>query len=98
MRDLKVLFSRRVEKDLEGIADFIGQDSPRRALTFIRELRERCVAIAHHPEAYPLREEYGPGIRMTVHGRYLIFHRLRGGALVIEHVVHGARHLAGMSL
>ena len=98
MRRPKVLFSQRMEKDLGGIADFIGQDSPRRALTFIRELREHCAAIARHPAAYPLREEYGPGIRMTVHGRYLIFHRLRSDALVIEHIVHGARHLGEMSL
>lgn len=86
------------EADLDDISDFIAADSPARALSFVRELRQRCDAIADHPEAYPLRAEYGIGIRITIHGRYLIFHRLRGDSLVIERIIQGNRHLEGMSL
>jgi len=86
-------FALAAEKDLEEIALFIASDSPRRALSFVAELRAHCARIADQPEAYPLREEYGVGVRITVHGRYLIFHAIRDDALVIERILHGARHL-----
>ena len=47
------------ELDLEEIADFIALDNPRRALSFVRELRERCQKIAWFPEAIQLRPELG---------------------------------------
>lgn len=86
-------FALSAEKDLEEIALFIASDSPRRALSFVAELRAHCARIADQPEAYPLRKEYGAGVRITVHGRYLIFHAIRDDALVIERILHGARHL-----
>lgn len=91
-------FTRLAESDLEEIALFIAMDSPRHALAFMVELRAHCEIIASQPEAYALREEYGAGVRITAHGRYLIFHAVRDGALVIERVLHGARHLEGLKL
>ncbi|MGL5363880.1 MAG: type II toxin-antitoxin system RelE/ParE family toxin [Bosea sp. (in: a-proteobacteria)] len=93
---LECQFSRLAETDLEAIAFFIAADSPRRALSFVGELRLHCLLVAKQPLAYPLREEYGAGIRMTVHGRYLIFHAIRDDAVVIERIIHGARHPESM--
>jgi toxin ParE1/3/4 len=67
-------------------------------LSFVAELRAHCARIADQPEAYPLREEYGAGVSVTVHGRYLIFHAVRDEALVIERILHGARHLDWVQL
>lgn len=92
-----VEFSDRAEADLEGIADFIAQDNPRRAASFVRELRSQCERMAEQPRANRLREEFGPGSRGAVHGSYLILYAERQGVLVIERVVHGARDL-GRSL
>jgi plasmid stabilization system protein ParE len=39
------------EADPEAIGDYIARDSPRRALTFIRELRQRYQRIAEMPHA-----------------------------------------------
>lgn len=36
---MQLKFSRFIEGDLDDIADFIAQDNPRRALTFIKEIR-----------------------------------------------------------
>ena len=35
-------FSNEAESDLERIADYIAEANPRRALSFIRELRSKC--------------------------------------------------------
>jgi toxin ParE1/3/4 len=66
-------FSPLAEFDLEEIADYIDRDKPHRALSFIGEIRERCRNIVTFPEAAPLREEFGVGIRVVPFGRYLIF-------------------------
>ena len=57
------------ELDLEEIADYIARDNLHRALSFIGEIRERCQNIVNFPEAAPLREEFGAGIRVIPFGR-----------------------------
>lgn len=85
-------FSARAEADLEDIGDYIAQDNPRRAASFVRELRRRCERMAEQPRANRAREEFGPGVRAAVHGAYLILYTHHGdGSVVIERVVHGAR-------
>ena len=86
-------FSDRAESDFEAIADCIAQENPRRAASFTRELRVRCERMAEQPRANRLREEFGPGVRVAVHGSYIILYAERQGGLVIERVVHGARDL-----
>jgi toxin ParE1/3/4 len=90
-------FAPQAKSDLEEIASFIATDNPARALTFVAELRAHCDVVARQPTVYRLREEYGAGVRVTVHGRYLIFHAVREGSLVIERIIHGARHLEGLT-
>ena len=90
---LPVEFSGAAEADLEAIADYIGQDNPKRALSFIRELVARCKRIAIQPRVFPPRDEFGSGIRAAVHGSYLILYAERDDRLVIERIVHGARDL-----
>lgn len=61
------------EQDLEAIGDYIAADNPKRALSFIRELRDRCHRIAANPPGYRLRPELGEGIRSCAHRNYVIF-------------------------
>ena len=44
MRTLE--YRRQAERDLDGIKDYIARDNPRRALSFIRELRRVCERLA----------------------------------------------------
>ena len=91
---VRPLFTPAARDDLREIGDYIGQDNPGRALTFVRELREHCRRLAAQPGLHRLREEFGPGVRGTVHGAYLILYTHRDdGSVVIERVVHGARDL-----
>ena len=38
-----------------------------------------------------MREDIAPGIRMQVHGRYLVFYRVQMDAIRIERILHGAQ-------
>lgn len=83
--------------ELERIGDYIAQDSPRRALTFVRELREKCLGMADIPLAFPLVPHYeAHGVRRRVHGNYLIFYRVEADRVVVLHVLHGAMDYAAI--
>jgi toxin ParE1/3/4 len=49
--------------------------------------------LTEFPARNPLRERYGAGVRVAVHGRYLIFYVERENEVIIEGILHGARHL-----
>ncbi|MBS9475595.1 type II toxin-antitoxin system RelE/ParE family toxin [Ancylobacter radicis] len=86
-----VLITAQAEADLERIGDHIAADNPRRALAFIRELREHAARIGAAPEAYPLVPRVAAaGVRRCVHGNYLIFFRVSEDTVQILHVLHGA--------
>lgn len=59
---MALLFSRRAVRDLEDIGDYIAQANPRRAHSFVAELRQQCEKIAHAPLSYPAREDIAPRI------------------------------------
>ena len=83
--------SDEAEQDLEQIADYIARDNPRRALSFILELRGRCEELLDTPNGFaivPRYERYD--IRRRVHGNYLIFYRVETAKVVIVHILHGA--------
>jgi toxin ParE1/3/4 len=91
---MRIVFSALAERDLEEIADYIAEDNPQRAATFIAELRVHGRTIAAAPLAWPARPELGAGIRASLHGRYVIFFREDAGHLLIVRILHGARDLS----
>jgi toxin ParE1/3/4 len=79
------------EADLEAIGDYIAQDNPVRALSFVQELSRSCIDLADMPEAWPIIPRYERhGVRRRVHGRYLIFYRVAKDRIVVLHVLNGA--------
>lgn len=61
------------EADLEAIGDYIARDNPQRALSFIKELRDKCKSLADVPLAFPLVPRYEHmGVRHRAHGNYQI--------------------------
>ena len=91
----RLLLSPRAAAELEEIADYIARDNPVRAASFVAELEAKCRAVAETPELYPARTALAPGLRMAVHGRYLVLYRdLPGESTVrVERVLHSARNL-----
>lgn len=82
---------------MREIGRTIQADNPRRAITFVDELYERCVTLGENPRAYPLLPNHEEkGIRRRVFGNYLIFYRIGGSAIDVLHVVHGAQEYERM--
>ncbi len=91
----RLLLSPRAAADLDDIAEYIARDNPERAVTFVEELEAKCRAVAAAPETYPPRPDLASGLRVAVHGRYLVLFREFPGqnAVRVERVLHGARNL-----
>jgi toxin ParE1/3/4 len=69
----KYVISPLAASDLEMIGDYIAQDNPHRAVTFIAELRNQCDKIAASPKTFRSRPELGENIRSSAYGNYVIF-------------------------
>jgi toxin ParE1/3/4 len=93
---MRVEFSRFVEDDLDVIADYIAQDNPTRAVSFIREIGGQIHRVGQNPLLYHLRPEIGEGARMAIVGRYVILFRIMAETVRIERVVYGGRDLLAL--
>jgi plasmid stabilization system protein ParE len=93
---MQLELSRFVESNLDDIAEYIAQDNPRRAVTFIREIRAKFQEICNNPLLYQLRPDIGEEARLTTVGNYAILFRVIGDSLRIERVIYGGRNLPGI--
>jgi len=94
---MRVVITAAAKADLLAIRRYIGADNPTRALSFVEELLDRCLALADTPRAYPLVPRYERfGIRRCVHGNYLILYRLQPEQIEVIHVVQGARDIEAL--
>jgi len=88
-----VHITAEAEYDLEMIGDYIARDNPARALSFLHELRSKCLGLADMPERFPFVPRYETAdVRRRVHGDYLIFYRVEPEKVVIIHILHGAQN------
>jgi toxin ParE1/3/4 len=89
---MKLVFTDEAKADLLQIGEWIAEDNPPRALTFVDELETCCARLTAMPRAYPLVPRHeNSGVRRVPHGNYLIFYRVTADAVEILHVLHGAR-------
>ncbi len=88
---MRVVISEVAWADLLNIGINIKKDNPARADTFLDELYSRCQNLGVMPRAHSLVGGYEEaGIRRCVHGKYLIFYRIKAETVEILHVLHGA--------
>lgn len=87
-----VTYTGEAEADLERIGDYIALDSHSRAVTFVREITERCEKLANMPRAFPLVPRYEhTGVRRRPYGNYLIFYRAGEKQVEVLHIINGAQ-------
>jgi len=87
-----VALTEEAEADLRAIGDYIAQDNPDRAVSFVEEIVDRCLKIGHNPSAFALVPRYAHlGIRKRSFGNYLIFYRASDEAVEVLHILHAAR-------
>ncbi len=89
----KVRFAAQAIRDLTEIGDYIARDNPVRATSFIRELRDACLALATFPRAYPAAKRFGPHAHKKAVGDYLVVYDVVHSKVTIRFIVHGARNL-----
>jgi toxin ParE1/3/4 len=87
--------------DLDQIAAYIAQDSPRRADIFIREV----ITSANRLRDFPLSgriipDQHDPSLRELIYGNYRIMyeHHVQDNLVEIYAVLHSARLFDGSQL
>jgi plasmid stabilization system protein ParE len=89
---VKLRYSPRSLRDLEGIRTYITKESGDRNVAdrFLGSLLDECEFLVVLPERYPPYRR-GSAWRMMPFGNYLIFFQVHGDEVRIGHVRHGAR-------
>ncbi|MGN6278064.1 MAG: type II toxin-antitoxin system RelE/ParE family toxin [Sphingomonas sp.] len=91
---MRLEFSARAQRDLIAIGEWIREDNPKRAITFIDEIEWACRELIDFPNAFPVGvRRDGRVLRKRVHGDYLILYEVFADRVVIAAVIHGARDL-----
>ena len=89
---MKVRISKQALNDLEAIGDWISEENPDRAYSFVQELRMECLSLADFPERCTVYKISDLGeMRRKVYGNYLIFYVIEAETLHVARILHGAR-------
>ena len=90
---MRLVFLPQAQADLETIGDYIARDNPRRAVSFIRDLREQCRKIAISPQLNRPRPELGVGVRSCAYGNYLVVFAEEPDVVRIVRILHSAMYV-----
>ncbi len=92
----KVDITASAEADITAIWDYIAQDNPASATSFILRLEEQIGALEVLPERCPLvpESEYlGVAYHHQIFGQYRTIFKIAGARVIIMRIIHGARLL-----
>jgi toxin ParE1/3/4 len=87
------LLTLEAKKDLEEIHDYIAQDNPSMALSFIISIQDKCQSVASSPEIGRKREELGSELRSFPIKNYIIFYRISNSNIQVIRILHAARDI-----
>lgn len=89
---LELIIRQRARIDLLGIFQFIAEDSPERALTFVESIEARCELLRDFPEQGHARDDLQPGIRILPFGRSVVVaYSIRAKTVEVERVFYGGQ-------
>lgn len=90
----RIIWSPRAASHLEGICEFIAEDSPVYARIFARKIVALVKSIPVFPQTGRIVPEYNdPDLREKIYGDYRIIYRIREKTIEIAAICHGARKL-----
>lgn len=92
---MEIIWSHEALERLIEIEEFIGRDSPARAVTFIDELIDHTeTALTHNPQIGRMVPEVArPEIRELIHRGYRVVYRTKEDAVEILTLFEGHRLL-----
>lgn len=91
-----VVFTPQARRDLAEIADYIARDNPRRAVSFIEELEQRCIALAKAPQAPRRFPQLGADAHILPYRNYIVIYRDLATEVSITRIIHGARDIMAL--
>ncbi|MCG8344051.1 MAG: type II toxin-antitoxin system RelE/ParE family toxin [Chlorobiales bacterium] len=80
-------------EDLAEIWDYIAEDSPNRANSFIDSIDRQFHKLAESPHIGRSRSELLSGLLSYPIGRYIVFYLIISGGIEIVRVLHAARDI-----
>ncbi len=89
----KPFYTLTAQRDLADIVEYISRDKPDAALAWVDKIEAKCLLIAQQPSVGDLQPHLGVGVRASVVGRYVVFHRQAGDRLEILRVIAGDREV-----
>jgi len=88
----RVVFRPAAVSDLDQIYDFIAEDSPQRAIAFVRRIHQHCQTLSEMPERAPRRNDLGEGVRLLVfEKRIAIAYRIHDETVEILRIFYAGR-------
>jgi plasmid stabilization system protein ParE len=84
------------EADIAEIWDYIAQDSPANAKTFVLALEEQIASLEKFPKRcarIPENELLGTSYHHLIHGSYRTIFRISASRVIILRVIHSSRLL-----
>lgn len=93
----RIVWSPRAASHLEGICDYIGEDSLVYARIFAQKITDIVKNIPAFSQSGRIVREYSdPNIREKIYGDYRIVYRIKPDVIEIAAICHGARLLSGV--
>jgi toxin ParE1/3/4 len=92
----RLRFSRRAERDLNLIGDYIRQHDLAAAERWVDLIEAKCRSLAEQPGLGRLRTDLLQDLRSLVVGNYIIFYRPVEGGIEVVRVLHGRRDLGAL--
>lgn len=92
---VEIEWSPTAESDLDGIIDYIGQDSPQYARSFLERIRETIENLEEFPRmGRQVHELDDPNVReLIILKNYRLIYRLFGEKIQIIRIIHASRLL-----
>ena len=91
---MKVIWTEPARNRLVEVEEYIAQDSPERAVSFVLELMEQTDKLADFPESgRTIPEDEKQTTRELIHEGYRILYKIEDGAVYIMSVFEGSRLL-----
>jgi toxin ParE1/3/4 len=90
LRNMGVRWLSHALQSLRGIADHIATDHPDRAITFVREIREKTELLVDFPSVGRAGRVAGTR-ELVVHKNYIIVYRMKDENVEIIRVHHVAQ-------
>jgi toxin ParE1/3/4 len=89
---LSLIYRHAALADLDGIYGYIEPDNPRRAASFVQDIRERCRPLCVHPKLGRARDDLSPGVRVLhMLGRVIVAYRITPSAILVTRVFYGGQ-------